>query len=521
IKNRYPIPLLDATIERLRHAKIFTTLDLRGAYNLLRIKSGDEWKTALRTRYGHFECLVMPFGLTNAPASFQALMNHIFHDLLDVTVVVYLDDICIFSSDPSKHQEHVREVLRRLIAHGLYCKPEKCTFGASEVRFLGFEVGRDGVRLGADRVQQLLDWPAPTNLRDLQAFLGFCNFFRRFVNGYSRVCLPLTRLLRKNTAFRWDDAADEAFNSLKKLFTTAPILKQFDPTLPTVIESDASDFAISAILSQRYPPDGELHPVAYMSRKMSPAELNYDVHDKELLAVVSVVKSWRHFLESCHAPFDVLVDHKNLEYFQTSRTLTRRQARWSEAINGHRYTITYRPGARNGKADAFPSPSLGLCNAPLRNRRPKVLIIQNTPSPPHQVSQKSLLVHIKQPLKSKHHQSAFVKFSSRQLSNNILSFLLGLLSILLFFLALSSISSFAVTFFTISPFNPVTLSSHLNHLRPSRTRSSRPRPSRTQLSTSSSNTAPPRTSPFPARAAPAPAHRAASGAFLHRGCVAS
>ncbi|KAE8222388.1 hypothetical protein CF319_g4403 [Tilletia indica] len=353
IKNRYPLPLLNESLEHLRHSKIFTTLDLRGAYNLVRILAGDEWKTAFRTRYGHFECLVMPFGLTNAPATFQSLMNSIFHDLLDVTVVVYLDDICIFSRDPSKHDSDVREVLRRLIKHNLYCKPEKCNFSASDIQFLGFHVNPQGVTLGQDRIQELLSWPTPSSVRDVQSFLGFANFFRRFIAGYSRVALPLTRLLRKDTRFVWDTDADQAFRLLKTLFTSPPILRHFNSALPTTIETDASDFAISAILSQRDSDSNLLHPCAFISRKMNPAERNYDVHDKELLAVVTAINSWRHYLESCSSPFDVLVDHKNLEYFQTSRKLNGRQARWSEQINGHKYTITYRPGARNGKADAL------------------------------------------------------------------------------------------------------------------------------------------------------------------------
>jgi hypothetical protein len=352
IKNRYPLPLISETLDRLRGAKVFTKIDLRGAYNLLRIKAGDEWKTAFRTRYGHFECLVMPFGLTNAPASFQHLMNDIFRDTLDVFVVVYLDDILVFSCDPTQHQEHVREVLRRLIANGLYAKAEKCEFTKTSTEFLGFIVSADGIAMAPSKVDAVLSWPEPQTVTDLQAFLGFANFYRRFVEGYSRIILPLTRLLKKGAVFLFDAPARRAFQALKTAFTSAPILRHFDPALETTIESDASDYAISAILSQ-VQPSGLLHPVAFLSRKMSPAERNYDVHDKELLAIVAAVKLWRHYLESLTEPFRVVTDHKNLEYFQTARILSRRQARWSEEINHHKYSIVYRPGIKNGKADAL------------------------------------------------------------------------------------------------------------------------------------------------------------------------
>ena len=294
----------------------------------------------------------MPFGLTNAPASFQHLMNDIFRDLLDVFVLVYLDDILIFSRDPAQHEEHVREVLRRLIANNLYAKAEKCEFSKSSTEFLGFIVSADGIAMAPSKVDAVLSWPEPRTVTDLQAFLGFANFYRRFVQGYSRIIIPLTRLLKKDAIFAFDTPARVAFQALKTAFTSAPILRHFDPSLKTIIESDASDYAISAIISQVFP-NGLLHPIAFMSRKMSPPERNYEIHDKELLAIVVGVKLWRHYLESLTEPFQVVTDHKNLEYFQMARILSRCQARWSEEINHHKYSIVYRPGIKNGKADAL------------------------------------------------------------------------------------------------------------------------------------------------------------------------
>ncbi|SDA02660.1 BZ3500_MvSof-1268-A1-R1_Chr7-2g09543 [Microbotryum saponariae] len=330
LKNRYPLPLIPEALDRLRSAKMFTKLDLRSGYNLVRIKGGDEWKTAFRTRYGHFECLVMPFGLTNAPAAFQHLMKSIFHDLLDVTVLVYLDDILIFSDSPSDHVVHVQEVLRRLIDNRLYCNPKKCEFHQTSTEYLGFIISPDGVSMSPSKVDSITSWPAPTTLKELQQFLGFANFYRRFIQGYSRIISPLTRLLKKGAVF--DSLALAAFNRLKSLFASDIILRHYDPSLPCVIESDASDYAISAILFQSV--DSQLRPVAFFSRKMTPAEQNYKIHDKELLAIVACMKLWRHYLEGVHHPITILTDHNALQYFQTTKVLTCHQARLTGNVGG-------------------------------------------------------------------------------------------------------------------------------------------------------------------------------------------
>lgn len=325
VKNRYPLPLISEALDRLKHAWLFTKLDLRGAYSLARIKEGDEWKTAFRTRYGHFECLVMPFGLTNAPAAFQHFVNNVFRDILDIKVLVYLDDILIFSEHSDQHLQDVRLVLERLIKHGLYAKAEKCEFSVTETQFLGFTVSSDGVSMSQDKIDSIMSWPKPRSVKDIQQFLGFTNFYRRFIKGYSRIILPLSRLLKKNAKFEFDNSAKASFLRIKDSFSSADILRHYDPTLPTLIENDASDFAISAILSQYH--DKVLRPVAFMSRKMIPAELNYEIHDKELLAVVTAIKIWRHYLEGIHQPFIILSDHAALQYFQSAKVLTRRQAR--------------------------------------------------------------------------------------------------------------------------------------------------------------------------------------------------
>ena len=201
IKDRHPLPLIGEALDRLRHARLFTKLDLRSGYNLVRVKDSDTWKTAFRTRFGLFESVVMPFGLTNAPATFQRLINEVLRDLLDTQVLVYLDDILIFtnSDDQVEHDHLVRTVLSKLISAGLFCNPKKCVFSQKKVEFLGYEVSSRGVQMSPAKVDAVASWPEPHNVKSLQRFLGFANFYRRFIDSYSRTIAPLTALCRRCT----------------------------------------------------------------------------------------------------------------------------------------------------------------------------------------------------------------------------------------------------------------------------------------------------------------------------------
>ena len=352
IKNRYPLPLIGDMIDKLRSAKYYTKLDLRGAYNLLRIADGEEWKTAFRTRYGLFEYKVMPFGLTNAPASFQHLMNHIFKNMLDITVIVYLDDILVFSNTLIEHQAHVIEVLKRLRQYGLYAKHEKCRFSASEVDFLGFIIGHNGIQMDPKKVQAVTDWPRPSTVKEVQSFLGFANFYRRFVKDFGRIARPLHGLTKKDAEFHWTLVEETAFRDLIKILVNGPVLAHYKPGVKCVVETDASDFALGCVLSQKGE-DGHLHPIAFISRSMVEAELNYPVHDKEFLAIFYALQEWRHYLEGCSVQFEVLSDHRSLEYFLTTKQLTRRQARWAEFAGDFDFKIMYRPGKEAILADTL------------------------------------------------------------------------------------------------------------------------------------------------------------------------
>lgn len=329
--DRYPLPLLSDLLDAPRKARYYTKIDLRHAYHLVRVAEGDEWKTAFRTRYGSFEWLVMPFGLTNAPAAFQRFMNDVFADLLDICVIVYLDDILIYSENMTDHRKHVREVLRRLRKHGLFARADKCDWHKDTVEYLGYILSPEGLTMAKDKIETILDWPEPRKIKDIQSFLGFANFYRRFIDRYSEITVPLTRLTRKDTPWNFDSACRDSFNTLKQAFTTALVLTHYRPDAQLVVETDASDYALAAILSI-YTDDGELHPIAFHSRTFSAPELNYDVHDKELLAIFEAFKSWRHYLEGAPKTIDVVTDHKNLVYFSSTKILTRRQARWSEFL---------------------------------------------------------------------------------------------------------------------------------------------------------------------------------------------
>ena len=353
VKNKYPLPLISSTFEPLAKARVFTKLDLRNAYHLVRIREGDEWKTAFNTHLGHFEYLVMPFGLTNAPAVFQALVNDVLRDLINNTVVVFLDDILIFSESLADHVTHVRIVLRRLLENRLFVKAEKCTFHASSVEFLGHVISSGAVQADQKKVQAVKDWPQPTDRTQLRRFLGFANFYRKFIQNFSNIAAPLNALTSTTTSFQWSAAAEDAFQKLKNQFTSAPVLSMPDPQRQFVLEVDASDSGVGAVLSQRDPEDGLLHPCAFYSRRLSPAEKNYDVGNKELLAVHDALREWRHWLEGATHPFLVVTDHKNLVYLKAARRLNPRQSRWALFFTRFNFTVTYKPGTLNVRADAL------------------------------------------------------------------------------------------------------------------------------------------------------------------------
>ena len=352
IKNRYPLPLIRETLDRLSKAKWYTKLDLRQGYNQIRMARGEEWKTAFRTRYGHFEYNVMPFGLTNAPATFQNFINDCLREYLDIFCTAYLDDILVYSNSLEEHILHVQKVLDALQRNKVFLKPEKCEFHTQSTTYLGLVIEPTGIKMDQKKLEAVKNWSTPKTVKDVQAFLGFANFYRRFIFGFSKIASPLTRLTRKDTSFKWTQDAQIAFEKLKNSFTTAPVLAHFDPEKAIIVETDASDYVSAGILSQ-YDSSNTLRPVAYFSKKHSPAECNYEIYDKELLAIVRAFEEWRSELEGAAHPISVISDHKNLEYFMSTKQLNRRQARWAEYLSRFNFVIRYRPGKQGGKPDAL------------------------------------------------------------------------------------------------------------------------------------------------------------------------
>ena len=292
IKNAAPLPLIPDLIDKLQGARIFTKLDVRWGYNNIRIKEGDEHKAAFKTALGLYEPLVMTFGLCNAPATFQTFMNHIFEDLLDTgQVVIYLDDILIFTHTIDQMDRLTRKVLERLQRHDLFLKPEKCFFDQRSIEYLGVIISEGRVKMDQAKVHGITNWPTPKTLKNVQAFLGFCNFYRRFVQDFSALTHPLSQLTKKDTPFTWGDAQEKVFRTLITAFTIAPVLALPDHTKPFRLIMDASAFATGAILEQ---PDAFnwWHPVAYYSKSLQPAKRNYEIHDLELLAIIRALETF-------------------------------------------------------------------------------------------------------------------------------------------------------------------------------------------------------------------------------------
>ena len=351
--DRYPIPLLAETFRNLKGAKWFTKVDVIQAFHKIRIQEGDEHKTAFRTRFGLYEYNVVPFGLVNSPASFQRYVNGVLRDYLDEFVTAYMDDILIYTSGSRKdHMCKVRQVLERLYKAGLHLDIDKSQFAVKTVKYIGFIIHAGvGIQADPEKVRAIVEWEAPTTLKGVRGFLGFCNFYRQFIPSYSKVVAPLTGLTGKKVSFHWDREQQEAFELLKTLFTKAPILTQWDPSRETFLETDCSGFALGGQLSQGV--DGKRKPVAYYSKKLSKAEINYPIHDKELLAIIRCLEQWDAELRSCQNGFTVLTDHRNLEYFMSKRPLSERQARWAEYLSRFNMNVQYRPAKEAVIPDAL------------------------------------------------------------------------------------------------------------------------------------------------------------------------
>ncbi|WVZ52807.1 LOW QUALITY PROTEIN: hypothetical protein U9M48_003829 [Paspalum notatum var. saurae] len=345
IKNKYPLPHIDILFDQLAGAKVFSKIDLRSRYYQIKIREEDIPKTAFSTRYGLYEYLVMSFGLTNAPAFFMYMMNSVFMNELDKFVVVFIDDILIYSKSEKEHEEHLKIVLTRLREHKLYAKFSKCAFWLKEVSFLGHILSEKGVAVDPSKVKDVLNWKQPETVTEIRSFLGLAGYYRRFIKDFSKTAKPMTSLTKKNAKYLWSSNCEEAFQTLKKLLTSAPVLAQPDVTKPFDVYCDASGNGLGCVLMQ------EGRVIAYASRQLRKHEANYPTHDLELAAVVHALKIWRHYLlgNTCH----IYTDHKSLKYILSQPELNMRQRRWLELIKDYDLEIHYHPGKANVVADAL------------------------------------------------------------------------------------------------------------------------------------------------------------------------
>lgn len=352
-KDRYPLPLIHETLSQISKAKWFTKVDVIQAFHKIRITEGDEWKTAFRTRFGLYEWLVTPFGLANAPSTFQRYINWVLREFLDEWCSAYVDDVLIYSSGSrAEHEAKVKEIVQKLGAAGLHLDVGKSEFSVKKTKYLGFiiEAGQ-GIRMDPEKVAAIGAWEPPKSVTGIRSFLGFANFYRQFIGNFSSLAEPLTRLTGKNATFKWGPAQQLAFSNLKAAFVAEPALANFHPERKTVLECDASGWATGGVLSQ-YDDDNVLRTVAYFSAKNTAAEVNYTIHDKEMLAVIKCLQEWNMELKSVEN-FTVITDHKNLEYFCKTRLLSERHVRWSSLLSQFNLTFVYRPGKVNGRADAL------------------------------------------------------------------------------------------------------------------------------------------------------------------------
>ena len=354
VKNKYPLPDINILFDQLSGAKVFSKIDLRSGYHQIKVREEDIPKTAFSTRYGLYEFLVMSFGLTNAPAFFMYLMNSVFMTELDVCVVVFIDDILVYSKNGEEHARHLRLVLDRLREHQLYAKFSKCQFWLKEVSFLGHILSAKGVAVDPSKVQEVLDWKSPTSVTEIRSFLGLAGYYRRFIQDFSKIAKPMTKLLQKEAKFIWTSDCEAAFQKLKTLLTTAPVLTQPDITKSFDVYCDASGTGLGCVLMQ----EGKV--IAYASRQWRKHEEHYATHDLELAAVVHALKIWRHYLlgNVCH----IYTDHKSLKYIFTQSELNMRQRRWLELIKDYNLEVHYHPGKANVVADALSRKSHCNCH---------------------------------------------------------------------------------------------------------------------------------------------------------------
>ncbi|KZZ95139.1 Ribonuclease H-like protein [Ascosphaera apis ARSEF 7405] len=352
VKNTYPLPRIDALFDYIGQAKYLTKFDLLSGFWQVRMAEDSIPKTAFNTQWGKFEFLAMPFGLTNAPATFQAMMNQVLEGYNGTFCVVYLDDVLIFSNTLDEHIEHIDKVLTRLQDNELAVKPSKCAIAAEELDFCGYVVGKGELRPMPMKLDAIREWPRPVNVYQIRQLLGLAEYYRRCIKDLSKIVAPLSEMIKttdealrkkRYRPIQWNASCEQAFLDLKETLTTDPVVRQPRRHEPYVIETDASEWALGCVLLQKDPKDGLLHPVAYDGKKLTGAELNYPVHEKELLAIKHAINTWYRWIDN-GTQTTIITDHEGLRYLETTKNPSKRLARWVADFQQYNIKIVYRPG---------------------------------------------------------------------------------------------------------------------------------------------------------------------------------
>jgi hypothetical protein len=370
ICNAYPLPLIPELINRLSGCSLYTKFDIRWGYNNVRIKEGDEWKAAFITNEGLFEPMVMFFGLTNSPATFQMMMNLIFaKEIAKKWLTVYMDDMAIHTQRQEheteeqhvqQHWVYVKRILAKLMEHNLFLKPEKCSFEQPSIKFLGIRITQGEVQMDDTKVEKVRNWRPPTNVTEVWKFLGFTGYYWYFIKGYSKITHPLLQLTHLTSTWHWNEDEQTAFETLRQAMINKPVLQQPDFTKPFFLLTDTSAYGVGAILSQEggsstLKPNQKLklHPVAYYLATFTHTECNYDIYERELLAIIKAISHWWPYLIWTKDPFTILMDHANLLHWKSPRKLNRRTAHWHGELQDYNFRLQHIPGKLHTAADTL------------------------------------------------------------------------------------------------------------------------------------------------------------------------
>nr|XP_051211131.1 uncharacterized protein LOC127328578 [Lolium perenne] len=368
VKDRYHMPIVDELLDELAGAQFFTKLDLRSGYHQIRMRDEDERKTAFKTHEGHYEFRVMPFGLTSAPATFQTAMNTIFAHAIRRFVLVFVDDVLIYSKTLADHKRHLAEVFQILEQNKLFLKKSKCSFAQKSLEYLGHIISANGVATDPAKISAVQHWPQPRDVKQVRGFLGLAGYYRKFIRHFGIICRPLTNLLKKNVPFVWSPVVDDAFQTLKRALVQAPVLALPDFQQEFVIEMDACATGIGAVLMQHG------HPLTFLSRALGPKNQALSIYDKECLAILLAIEKWKSYLQ--HAPFVIHTDQRSLIHLGEHKFNTKIQQKAFFRLLGLQYKIIYKKGKANVAADALSRRPMALCAVSMARPRWMEIVIE-------------------------------------------------------------------------------------------------------------------------------------------------